>query len=1121
MASFTHLQVRSGYSLMKSSISIKKLVERAKQSGFNSLALTDEGVLHGALEFYQACHEADIHPVIGMSVELVEGETLFSAVLLAENQEGYRNLLKLSTYIQTGDTRSLELEELQPYTTGVIFILPAAGSPLAVYLEKGQEEAAYHFFSEWSSLFERSKAYIGVEDHQLEKERRLHRTLKPFVDQYGIAAVALQDVRYLQEEDAQAYDCLTAIREGRRWSSDAMDNSNKNRHLRNPDEMEELFSDWWPEILTSSNQIADQCKVTLALEEKRIPNFPVPDGKNSDEYLKELCMKALEKMEETERKQAKERLEYEWGVIASMNFSDYFLIVWDFVAYAKRNNIKVGPGRGSAAGSLVAYLLGITEVNPIQYDLLFERFLNPERVTMPDIDIDFSDHRRDEVIQYVTNKYGTDRVAQIITFGTFAARSLLRELFKTIGIDQQDAAFILKEFSASSDRTIVGTVKQSEELAAYIRQSRKLQLLFKIAAKLEGLPRHTSTHAAGVVISDVPLTQEVPLMAGHEGVPLTQYAMGDLETIGLLKMDFLGLRNLTLLERIEANIIRSGNPGFSLDSIPFEDTETYQLLRDGRTNGIFQLESQGMKNVLQRLKPNRFEDVVAVNALYRPGPMEYIPVYIARKHGETSVTYPHPDVEPILEKTFGVLVYQEQIMQVANQIAGFSLGQADILRRAVSKKKQGLIEEQYKAFIEGARQQGYQENVAEEIYKWIVKFSNYGFNRSHAVAYSMISYQLAYLKTHYPAFFLAELMNANAGNHEKLASYIREAKDTGVQVLSPSINHSNMVFRVKKGNIHMGLLSIKGVGMQAVQEILETRKQGPFKNIFDFCLRVPLKAVNRQVIEALILAGAFDEIYNNRASLLASVDHAIEQGELFKEFDDQPSFFQDELTLDVNYVQTEPFSQMKQLSMEKEVLGTYMSRHPLETYRQKLRANAFIALRQMDAVKQKKRLKACGVVEHIKQIRTKRGDPMAFMTISDEQGEAETVIFPELYRKVRPWLQEEMLICFEGNIEDRNNQLQWLLADIQPFSEDILEADIETPKKLFIKLSEQEELDALQAIRQIAEHFPGNTPVIVHHARKGKTYQLSSEYYVKLTRECLTALHDYFGKDSVVPASAK
>ncbi|MFG6116608.1 DNA polymerase III subunit alpha [Halobacillus sp. MO56] len=1119
--SFTHLQVRSGYSLMKSSITINKLVQTAKKSGFTSLALTDEGVMHGAVEFYQACIKEGIRPILGMIVEVEINDQTFSAVLLAKHLSGYKNLLRLSSYIQSGESKSVDVEALHNYTAGVITILPAVDSPIAHYLEVGNENGAHDFLTKWTAAFENSSVYLGVEDHNLERERKLHDRLKQFVADHGAQAVALQDVRYLQPEDAQAFDCLTAMREGRRWSPGESTGESKERHLRTAQEMERLFSEWWPDILTETEQLAEQCKVELPLNEQQIPSFPVPEGKTADEYLKEICDRAIEQLDDSDKAQAVKRLEYEWKIITSMNFSDYFLIVWDFVTYAKQQNIKVGPGRGSAAGSLVAYLLGITEVNPLHYDLLFERFLNPERISMPDIDIDFSDHRRDEVIQYVTQKYGPDHVAQIITFGTFAARSLLRELFKTIGIDQQDAAFILKEFSVSSDKTIVGTVKQSEELAMYIRQSPKLQLLFKIAAKLEGLPRHTSTHAAGVVISEVSLTENVPLMAGHEGVPLTQYAMGDLETIGLLKMDFLGLRNLTLLERIEANIVRSLRRDFSLDSIPYNDEATYQLLREGRTNGIFQLESQGMKGVLQKLKPNRFEDVVAVNALYRPGPMEYIPLYIDRKHGRATVEYPHPDVEPILEKTFGVLVYQEQIMQVANQIAGFSLGQADVLRRAVSKKKQELIAEQQAAFLDGARKKGYQDEVAKEIYQWIVKFSNYGFNRSHAVAYSMISYQLAYLKAHYPAYFLAELMNSNAGNHEKLAAYIREAKESDVKVTAPSINNSYAGFRVKNGNIQMGMLSIKGVGYQAVQEIIDARKQASFKNIFDFCLRVPLKAVNRQVIESLIMAGAFDETHPNRASLLASIDQAIEQGELFKEFDDQPSFFQEDLILDDNYVETEPFTRLKQLTMEKEVLGTYMSSHPLEDYRTKLRANGFISLNKMESLKQKKHLKSCGVVDHIKQIRTKRGDPMAFMTISDEQGEADSVIFPELYRKVRPWLQEEMLICFEGNIENRKNQLQWLLSVIEPFSENMIEDGDDTARKLFIRLSDQEEFDALQAIRQVADHFPGNTPVIVHNANKGKTYRLSSDYYLNLSRECLQALHDYFGKESVVPASTK
>ncbi|MBM7554978.1 DNA polymerase III subunit alpha [Thalassobacillus pellis] len=1116
---YTHLQVKSGYSLMSSTIQINKLVTAARSGGYDSIALTDEGVMHGAIEFYQTCKKEGIKPIIGMTMPISWEGHETRVVLLAENFTGYQQLLSLSTQLHMNTKATMDLEELENYTAGLLAIVPAAESPLAHWLEGGNREKDVNSFLEaWKSIFKPENFYLGVQDHNREIERKLHSTIKKLAEDTNTNATAVNDVRYIYKEDHQAFDCLTSMRDGERWTPARNDSAYQNRHLKTQDEMEALFGDWWPEVLEASRTIASRCSVEIPLHERKIPRYPVESKESSSAYLRGICEQALNDMERNDYSVAKQRLDYELNIITSMEFSDYFLIVWDFISFAKKQGIMVGPGRGSAAGSFVAYLLGITAVDPLSYDLLFERFLNPERISMPDIDIDFSDHRRDEVIRYVHEKYGPGHVAQIVTFGTFAARSLLRELFKTIGIDQQDASFILKEFSSAGSGSIIEVVKQSEELAMYVRQSSKLKLLFQIAAKLEGLPRHTSTHAAGVIISDEPLTEHVALLEGHEGVPLTQYAMGDLETIGLLKMDFLGLRNLTLLERIETNIKKYEDSSFTLGRIPLDDQKTFHTLREGRTNGIFQLESQGMRNVLQQLKPNHFEDVVAVNALYRPGPMEYIPLFIARKHGKKTVEYPHSDIQPILEKTFGVLVYQEQIMQVANRIAGFSLGEADILRRAVSKKKKDVLEQQRKAFVNGCKESGYDASVGEEIYQWIVKFSNYGFNRSHAVAYSMISYQLAYLKTHYPACFLSELMNSQAGNQDKLTAYIREARDFGINILPPSVNESFAVFRVTKQAIRMGLLPIKGVGYQAIQAIIDGRRNSNYKNLFDFCLKVSLKAVNRSVIESLILAGAFDETYDNRARLLASIDHAMEQGELFKEFEDQPSFFQNDLTLDINYIETEPFSRLKQLALEKEVLGIYLSSHPLEDYRAKLRKNGFIPFSKMTGLKQKKRLKACGVVEHIKQIRTKRGDPMAFMTVSDEQEETETVIFPELYRKVKPWLSEEMIICFEGNVEERNDKMQWLLSNIWPFSEENLSGTEE--RKLFIKISAQEENDALNVIRQIADYFPGNTPVIVHHAEKRRTYQLASEYYVNLSHDCLTALYDYFGKDSVVTAGS-
>ncbi|WP_226036436.1 DNA polymerase III subunit alpha [Aquibacillus saliphilus] len=1108
---FTHLQIRSGYSLLKSSVMIDKLVNRSKQLGFKSLALTDEQVMHGAVSFYKACQNNDIKPVLGMTVQLEdENKSAETCILLAENNQGYQNLLKLSTHIQLQEKSNIDKGDINLYLPGLILILPIYQPAIVKLVMNDREKALDHILG-WKNLVPGNNFYVGIENNP-QMEKSFMEIIKSFCEFQNIQATALGDVRYINSTDKEAYECLQVIREGAKWDTNKQ-MPVKNQHLCSEQEMESFFAKLWPELVKESEKISERCNVELNLDERMIPSYPVPTGKTAYNYLENLCFNQLSSTYKVEKKSAEKRLNYELEIIKSMDFSDYFLIVWDFIQFSKKQNIMVGPGRGSAAGSIVAYLLGITNVDPIKYGLLFERFLNPERVTMPDIDIDFSDHRRDEVIQYVRDKYGAEHVAQIITFGTFAARSLLRELIKTMDIDQQDAAFILKEIPTQTSKNIVDSVKSSSALTDYVRQSSKLQELFKIAAKLEGLPRHISTHAAGVIISQKRLVEHVPLISSGNDIYLTQFAMKELEAIGLLKMDFLGLRNLTLLERIINSIKLTKNRIITIGDIPFNDQKTLSLLQKGKTNGVFQLESQGMQRVLTDLKPTDFEDVVAVNALYRPGPMDYIPVYVNRKHNREPITYPHQDLKPILEKTYGVLVYQEQIMQIASKMAGYTLGQADILRRAVSKKQSEVMHQQQNEFIQGCIKNGYNQSVAEEIFAWIVRFSNYGFNRSHAVAYSMISYQLAYLKTHYPAEFLAEILTSVSSQQEKVRLYMREAKEFNIKVLSPSLNKSFGKFTVENGDIRMGLLTIKGVGHQQLKEIIRIRKDGPFKHLFDFCLRVPLKMINRQVIESLILAGAFDETNLNRASLLATIDQAIEQGELFREFEDQPTFFQNDIELDASYVDTEPFSKMKQLAFEKELLGVYMSSHPLSEYRDKIRARGILGLSELKRNIGQNNMRTSAVIQGIKSIRTKRGDPMAFLTLGDESDEMEAVLFPELYRSVHRWLKEEALVFVKGKVEKRNERIQLLISELSPFEEEQLATS--ATSQLFVKIINDKDQEVLDKIKQIANKFPGDTSVIIYHKQKQATYQLSSSYYIKPNQQCLREFYKLFGEKNV------
>ncbi|QKY69669.1 DNA polymerase III subunit alpha [Lentibacillus sp. CBA3610] len=1113
--SFTHLQVHSGYSFLNSTITVDKLAAKAHELQFDALALTDEHVLYGAIPFYKACQQNGIKPIIGMSAKVTnDDEEPDACILLAKNNQGYQNLIKLSTHIQVSQKNSIEKSDLTFYSNDLICILVTSDSKAGTLLLDGPYDQVKEYLDATWHMFDREDFYMGVQDHGMQEERNINQSIKAFNEIYQTKAVLLNDVRYLNEKDDIAFDCLRAMKHNKKWPLRITNSAVKQRHLRSAVEMEQLFINDWPEIIHETSVIAEKCRVSFDFDQRMLPSYPVPEAMDAHTYLERICRENVRQKYDVVTEEVEERLAYELDIIQSMQFSDYFLIVWDFIAYAKEQTILVGPGRGSAAGSLVAYVLGITEVDPIQYDLLFERFLNPERVSMPDIDIDFSDNRRDDVIDYVRDKYGHAHVAQIITFGTFAARSLLRELIKTMDVDQQDAYFILKEIPVQASQPIAAYVKNSEDLQQYIKQSEKLKALFTIAAKLEGLPRHLSTHAAGVVISEEPLEELVPLTAGTHDTYLTQYAMNDLEAIGLLKMDFLGLRNLTLLERILRTIRYTRKRTITLADIPEEDVPTYKLLQKGRTNGVFQLESQGMKQVLTRLKPTTFEDIVAVNALFRPGPMENIPVYIDRKHGTEKVEYPHPDLEPILEKTYGVLIYQEQIMQIAHKIAGFSLGQADILRRAVSKKQQNVMTEQKAAFIQGCVANGYTESVAEEMFQWIVKFSNYGFNRSHAVAYSKISYQLAYLKTHYPASFFAELMSSAGTQQDKTNMYMKELKTHGLELAPPSINKSFGKYSVENEQIRMGFLSIKGIGNQVVNEIIDVRKDGPFKSLFDFCLRVSLTVINRRTLEILIMAGAFDELYDNRASLLASIDQALEQGELFKEFSEQSSLFHDILELEESYVPIEDFTLMKKLSDEKELLGIYVSSHPLNKYRNILKAKGYVSMSDAPKMAGKRNLNSTGIVQAIKTIRTKRGDPMAFLTIGDETGDMEAVVFPDLYRDVHRWLAEEMLVTFTGKVESRNNQFQWLMSTIALFDEQDFQVD--QNQRLFIKITAENSKNALAVIKNTAEKNPGQTPIIIYNQQERSTYKLSYAYLVHPDEACLQSLRNYFGSGNVV-----
>ncbi|AKG04137.1 hypothetical protein AAV35_004635 [Salimicrobium jeotgali] len=1088
---FTHIGIKSGYSLMNSTIDIHELIDEAYGRGIKALGLVDEKNISAWLSFYNACIEKNITPILGVELPVIHKGEEYPTFLLATSEQGAGNVIEITSRYHL-DGR-VELNGIEELGNDVIAIWKTGDTPVAQQVTENRKEEVIPVYREFESVF--SLMFAGVRAAELRQEQMLHDPLKAWAQAGLISCTAISDVHFLKEEDRTAYEVMQAMEAGEAFKAGT--SSPGVTCLEDPSRTESYFSEW-PEVIRNNETIVDKSSVSLTRSRSLLPSYPLEDG-DSNEYLRELCEQALPEKYGADTGEAKKRLEHELEVITSRKFSDYFLIVWDFVKYAKDKGIKVGPGRGSAAGSIVAYLLNITTVDPLKYGLLFERFLNPERQTMPDIDIDFSDHRRDEVITYVREKYGKERVAQICTFGTFAARSTIREVGKALKVEEEDIAYILKQFPGNRSLNLEQIVKQSEPLKEFIRSSGQLQSLFRIGTRIEGLPRHVSTHAAGVVISDYPLGRYTGMM-DHDGPALlTQMAMEDVEASGLLKMDFLGLRNLSFLENMEKNIRKYADSAFSIQSIPEDDETTYRQLSEGKTNGIFQLESRGMRKVLQQLKPERFEDIVAVNALYRPGPMDFIPDYVERKHGRTPVTYLHADIEPILEETYGVLLYQEQIMKVAQIVAGYSLGEADLFRRAVSKKQESILKNEESRFLKGAEQAGYKEEVARELFRWIVKFSNYGFNKSHAVAYSIISYKLAYIKTHFPEYFLSELINSAVGDKEKIANYVREAKQEGIPVHPPFVNEAFPHTSVRKGNIILGFMMIKGIGFKMGRSITEERQRGRFTNFFEFTMRGS-SYLDRNSMENLIKAGCFDRLHSNRASLLASIDQALEQSELFREFQEDIGFITE---WSGGLVHKDPLPALTRLNLEKEVLGAVLSSHPLEGAGKSLKRNN-IELLSAALMKEKGFITVAAVVDNVREIRTKRGEKMAFLSLSDDKEEMDAVVFPETYRTCSSWLDEDMIVVIGGKIQERRGEKQLQAQSIRPVQE---------TSEIFIKTEKKRYTEVLEFMKTLARDHPGEQEIFLYIEEVKKVYKMPSGYGIDVSEEVRKRLEKNIGNE--------
>lgn len=1092
--SLPQLQTYSAFSLLKSTLNLKDYVSKGKSLGYEVLALSDEGQLSAMLAFCRLAQNENIQPLIAMSLKTLWEGVEVELLLYVRNQQGYENLFQLSTDFQLLGVQNLEKVLLK--TQGLAVVLPFKNLAYDYFL-KGNEKKAQEFLHLFKEDF-----YVGlsplnttpVELLRLEQWRK-------FLQKEKIKEILVHPVSYLEEEDAFPKEVLEALDKGEKIDVVNTAKTGEDYLYSQEEFLVRIKENHLEDLISPTEAFGKSFHFLPPKKQKLLPHYPL-ENQSAEEKLQELAEKNLARRVENYSKEYEERLHFELSVINEMGFADYFLIVWDVMNYCHSHHIATGAGRGSAAGSLVAYVLEITDIDPLKYQLLFERFLNPERKTMPDIDLDIPDLKREEVLQYVAKKYGSDQVAQIATFGTMAAKMVLRDVSRVFGLTQREANAFSKAIPGALKITLKESYEKSYELRQLVNKNELHQLLFKTALKLEGLPRHVSTHAAGVVIGDGPLVKWVPLQKGSNTISLTQFTMGDVEGVGLLKMDFLGLKNLTILQETTENVSRLLNRPFSVRDIPLEDEKTLELFQKGETAGVFQFESPGIRRVLKKVSPNSFEEVAAVNALYRPGPMENIDTYVKRKNGLEPITYPDDSVKDILSNTYGIIVYQEQVMQVANKLAGFSLGQADILRRAVSKKKKELIDEQRENFVKGALKEGHSKKVADEVYDYIERFANYGFGRAHAFAYSVVAFQLAFYKVHYPQAFYPALLNSVSNNDGKLKSYLGEAKQRGIKIFGPDINASYSQFSVNKKGIRYGLSKIKGLRRDFIKEILTERKNAPYTSLDDFLFRLDNKWLKEETIAPLIMVGAFDNFDPNRRLLLTELS-----GKIKNVIYSAGSLDLLEL-MTLKREEVEDFSLRERLNLEEEYLGTFLSGHPLEetlSFEKKYHTTHILDYE----VGQK--VRSFVYVKEIKKIRTKKGEQMAFLTVQDLTGETSLTVFPLLFRKIFSLIQLNGVYLITGKVEKSNyqEQLQVLLESLETFEQ--IKEDALIPR-LFLKVPNDSQV--LQDLQELIHTSLGKSPVILLREQK-VAQELSAQFKVSPTEEFLEKVTDLLGKENV------
>lgn len=1118
---FVHLHSHTEYSLFDGISRIGELVSHVKEMGQTALAITDHGVMYGAVYLYKECIKQGIKPIIGCEIYVTRGsrfdksgngkEKLAHLILLAENNEGYQNLIKICSKAWTEGyyhRPRADHELLEKYHEGLIVTSACVGGEVPQAILNGDMDEARKVIEFYINTFGKDNYFLEIQDHGLPEEAAVRPVLASLAKEYGLGLVATNDFHYTKKEDARSQEIKLCISTGKTLDDPYHFHfANDEFYCKSGDEMRAILGNF-PGAIENTRVIADRCNVELTFGEHKLPSFDVPEGETAASYLRKLCEKALPERYAVVTDKERSRMDYELGVIDKMGFSDYFLIVMDFIHYAKSHGIPIGPGRGSAAGSIVSYLLHITEVDPLRFDLLFERFLNPARVSMPDIDTDLCYRRRGEVIEYLARKYGSDQVAQIITFGTLAARAVIRDVGRVTNMPLREVDRIAKMVPVGPGVTLKKTMEGSREFRDLYDSDTTVHRLIDHCLDLEGISRNSGTHAAGVVICSKPVEEYVPIQLTQDGFIQTQYEKDQVEQLGLLKMDLLGLRNLTVIHDALEMIRENRGIDLDINKIPSEDEETCKMLCDGDTIGVFQSESSGFTSLLMQLHPERFEDLIPMVALYRPGPLGsgMAEDFIKRKHGKIPVEYPHPSLEPILKETYGVILYQEQVMQIASVMGGFSLGQADMLRRAMGHKEPEILQQNRETFVDGAVANGVDDRTANYVFDLMVHFAGYGFNKSHSVCYGWIAWQTAYLKAHYRPEFMAAMMTCYNGDRDKVSRYISDTRRAGVVIAAPDVNLSEAYFSVKGDKILFGLDGIQNVGEGAVRSIIEARKQGGlFKSLSDFVERADNRGLNSRACESLIRCGALDSLGANRSQLLAALPEALGDAQSIRNerASGQLNLFGGEETPEtIVYPDLPDMDPKEKIEWERKLLGFYVSGHPLDSYKEQLKACTPLYHLTAEGNQYDGRMVTIGgTISRIKGTMTKKGQPMGYVTIEDYDGEVETVVFPSVWETVRPILAEDAAVAIRGRVQANERDVRVLAEEIIPL--DKLRASAPSPAgvlHLYIDAAHDSN-EVSQRLAGLFQKHHGKTPVIMHMMRTGQEIHAAPKFYVNYSSE--------------------